>query len=123
MSLHNPNAAQMYKHHFDRFLAPGENILNAAPSIHIETSVKYGRGTGDGTIAITSSRIIHVFLKANFSGPGFALNRSDIEAIKKSRSFVPLSSNLKVSGDTAGNPWVHNFSLGNRFLNEVLGFI
>jgi hypothetical protein len=123
MSLHNPQAAQMYMEFFEKFLSPDENILNAAPSIHIETSVKFGRGTGDGTIAITNSRIIHVFLNPHITGPGFGIKRDDVNTIKKSRSLVPLSSNLKVSGITKGQMWVHNFSLGNRFLNEVLGYL
>jgi hypothetical protein len=99
---------------------PEEEILNAAPSIHVETSAQFGRGTGDGTLAVTNSRIVHIYINNNFNSRGFAFSRLDIANTKKSRIIIPLQSNLKISGNTNDIPWTHNFYLGNRFLDEVL---
>ncbi len=111
----------MYEGFFSGFLLADEQILNAAPSIHVETSTQFGRGTGDGTLAITGSRILYIYInKNNFSSPGFAFPRLDIESAKKSRIIIPSQSNLKISGNTKEVYWTHNFYLGNRFLDEVL---
>ena len=110
----------MYESFFKGFILPEEEILNAAPSIHVETSSQFGRGTGDGTLAITNTRVVHIYINNNFNSRGFAFSRLDIATTKKSRIIIPLQSNLKISGNTNDIPWTHNFYLGNRFLDEVL---
>jgi len=119
MDQSNSRAVAAYRKFFDGVLIPGEVILNAAPSIHVEVSEAYGRGTGDGTIAITNLRVIQIYLSPIFKGPGFAFNRSELKSASKNWIVIPGSSNLKFAGSTNGSQWTHNFYCSNGFCKEV----
>jgi hypothetical protein len=117
----NKSTVAAYGDIFKNYLLPDETLLNAAPSIHIEVSEKYGKGTGDGTIGVTDLRFLHVYSAKIFKSSGFAFNRSDIVSVSKNRIILPGSSNLKFIGKTNGAQWCHNFYCNNSFCKEITG--
>jgi hypothetical protein len=117
----NERAVSFYGSIFSNILLPNEILLNAAPAIHVEMSEKNGKGTGDGTIAITNLRVIHIYSAAIFKSPGFAFNRSDISSSSKNWIVLPGSSNLKFTGNSNGAAWTHNFYCSKDFCKEVTG--
>ena len=123
MDQSNSRAVEAYRKIFQSVLTPGEVLLNAAPSIHVEVSETYGKGTGDGTIAITNLRVIQIYLSPIFKGPGFAFDRSDLNSSSKNWIVLPGSSNLKFTGSTNGLSWTHNFYCSSAFCKEVLSFL
>lgn len=123
MDSQNERAVQAYGPIFDNSLLKDETLLNAAPAIHVEVSEAYGRGTGDGFIAITNLRIIHIYSANIFKNPGFAFDRRDITSSSQNWIVLPGSSNLKVSGQTDGAAWAHNFYCSKTFCKEILAWL
>lgn len=119
----NVRAVNFYGQIFSNILLADETLLNAAPAIHVEVSEKYGKGTGDGTIAITNLRVIHIYSAAIFKSPGFAFNRSDISSASKNWIVLPGSSNLKFTGNSNGSAWTHNFYCSKDFCKEVTAWL
>ena len=123
MDSSNERAVNFYGSIFSNGLLENEKLLNAAPAIHVEVSEKYGKGTGDGTIAITNLRVIHIYSARIFKTPGFAFNRSDIKSSSKNWIILPGSSNLKFAGRTDGAEWTHNFYCSKDFCKEVTAWL
>lgn len=119
----NERVVNFYGPIFLNGLLENETLLNAAPAIHVEVSEKYGKGTGDGTIAITNLRVIHIYSARIFKTPGFAFNRSDIASSSKNWIILPGSSNLKFTGRTDGTTWTHNFYCSKDFCKEVTAWL
>lgn len=123
MDSTNERAVSFYGQIFNNALLENEKLLNAAPAIHVEVSEKYGKGTGDGTIAITNLRVIHIYSAAIFKSPGFAFNRSDITSSSTNRIILPGSSNLKFTGKSDGAAWTHNFYCSKGFCKEITAWL
>ena len=119
MDQTNSRAVAAYKKFFDRALSPGEILLNASPSIHVEVSERLGKGAGDGTIGVTNMRVIQVYSLSVLSTDAMAMLRSDITSVSKNWIILPGSNNLKFTGLDNGKPWVHNFYCNNIFCKEV----
>lgn len=123
MDSTNQRAVSFYGQIFSKALLENEKLFNAAPAVHVEVSEKYGKGTGDGTIAITNLRVIHIYSAAIFKASGFAFNRSDITSSSKNWIVLPGSSNLKFTGNTDGAAWTHNFYCSKNFCKEVTAWL
>jgi hypothetical protein len=123
MDTTNERAVSYYGSIFSNDLLENEKLLNAAPAIHVEVSERYGKGTGDGTIAITNLRVIHIYSARIFKAQGFAFNRSDITSSSKNWIILPGSSNLKFTGQTNGTSWAHNFYCSKEFCKEVISWL
>ena len=117
--MFNQRAVRAYGPLFRKALSENETLLNAAPAIHVEISEKYGKGTGDGTIAITDLRVIYIYSARIFTTSGFAFNTRDVTSCSKSWILLPGSSNLTFTGHTDGADWTHNFYCSKHFCKEV----
>jgi hypothetical protein len=118
-SVFNQRAVRAYGPLFKNLLPEDETLLNAAPAIHVEISERYGKGTGDGTLAITDRRVIFIYAAKIFKNPGFAFNIRDVTSCSKSWIVLPGSSNLRFTGFADGAEWTHNFYCSKHFCKEV----
>lgn len=109
----NPQVARHLKW-FSPYLNDGENLLDGGPAISDELERRYGRGAKDGTIGVTTHRILFVGMNGALM---ISEPRSQLVSAKKEWIVIPGSSWLRLNfrGDQS-----LSFITGNAVLKSLL---
>jgi hypothetical protein len=116
MLADNFELARKYWPVFEPVMDAGESLLTASAAIYVEASERYGRGAGDGTIAITDRRVIH---RGDQSGV-LTINRHEISSVARSWIVLPGSRQVTIHCRDNGIPRTHNFYCGKDFSKDIV---
>lgn len=119
MSGENRGLAAKYQSLFSGVLQQNEILLTAYAAIYVKISELLGRGAGDGTLGVTSLRVIHL----GQHGGGLYLSRNEIISVRKSWIILPGSSSLNIKLQKSGTYEEYEFYCGTGFCKDVISLL
>lgn len=79
------------------FWLSGERVLHAGSGVHEQTSEQFGKGAGEGTLFLTTHRIIFRLDRSIGQMAMYVFPKADVDEVKVQRIPIPRTSALRLS--------------------------